>query len=242
MSKYYKQVGELNDWRLKVQENIENNTKLTDAVATHFSIENQVLSLNKISEVLLRVLDGHEYNRLIDFVNEKQTYLAKKKLVMSKDTLKDRIMLSCRALKEKQPLPQMPEKIPDDKLPPADMNQMLSQMKAKDQKKKSKKKLRSISSSRSNGGGDKSDSKSYKRGKSKGKSASRPRETSSVSAVSSNARHGRKDDKVQPPKKSKTKSKQSDGRSTSLRTKKQPTANFKELGIDVASLDKSPIQ
>ena len=160
MSKYYKQVGELNDWRLKVQESIENNIKITDAVSTHFSVENQVYSLNKISEILLRVLDGHEYNRLIDVVNEKQTYLARKKLGMSKHALKDRIMLSCRALKEKQPLPQMPEKIPDDKLPPSDMNQMLSQMKAKDQKKKSKKKLRSISSSKSNGRGDKSEGKS----------------------------------------------------------------------------------
>ena len=101
MSKYYKQVGELNDWRLKVQENIENSTKITDAIASHFSVENQVFSLNKISDILLRVLDGHEYNRLIDIVNEKQNYLAKKKLGMSKHILKDRIMLSCRELKAK---------------------------------------------------------------------------------------------------------------------------------------------
>ena len=40
---------------------------------------------------------------------------------------------------------------------------------------------------------------------------------------------------------SKTKSKQSDGSSTPLRSKKQDTANFKDLGIDVASFDKSPI-
>ena len=59
MSKYYKQVGELNDWKLKVQEDIENSTKMSDAISTHFSIEHQVLGLNRISEVMLKVLDGH---------------------------------------------------------------------------------------------------------------------------------------------------------------------------------------
>ena len=134
----------------------------------------------------------------------------------------------------------MPEKIPEDKLPPADMNQMLTQMKAKDQKKKSKKKLRSISSSKSNGR-DKSESKSVKRGKAKGKSSSKPREASSVSQVSSNARHRRKDDIEQLPIMSKTKSKQSEGSSTPLRTIKKETANFKDLNINVESFDKSPI-
>ena len=108
MSKYYKQVSDLNEWRIKMQGHIDDSIKITDAVATHFSVEAHVVSLSRISEIMIKVLDGHQYNKLIDVVNEKQQYLARKKLGMSKNQHKDRIILSCKFLKDKQPLPQMP--------------------------------------------------------------------------------------------------------------------------------------
>ena len=58
MEKYYKQVSHLQDWKNKVIEKIEESHKLTDALSQHFILENQISSLNQISEVMFKVCEG----------------------------------------------------------------------------------------------------------------------------------------------------------------------------------------
>ena len=66
MSKYYMEVGELKDWQLKIKDSLANNNKMTEALSAHFTIENQLVSLNQMSEIFLKVLDGQQYNNFID--------------------------------------------------------------------------------------------------------------------------------------------------------------------------------
>ena len=40
MSKYYKRVAELDDWRMKIMDKIEDSHKVIDSVSAHFSIDN----------------------------------------------------------------------------------------------------------------------------------------------------------------------------------------------------------
>jgi len=46
MSKYYRSVAELADWRLKVTPKIDDSFTMVDALSHHFSIENQVTTWN----------------------------------------------------------------------------------------------------------------------------------------------------------------------------------------------------
>lgn len=46
MSKYYRQVSDLQDWKTKITEKIEQSHKMAEAVASHFTIENQLVTLN----------------------------------------------------------------------------------------------------------------------------------------------------------------------------------------------------
>ena len=40
MSKYYRQVSDLQDWKTKITEKIEQSHKMAEGVAAHFTIEN----------------------------------------------------------------------------------------------------------------------------------------------------------------------------------------------------------
>ena len=117
---------------------------------------------------------------------------------MNKNMLKDRIMLACRALKDRQPLPQMPQKIPAEKLPPADLNEALAKFKAKEKQKKARKLRDNESSSRSALHRDKSEAKSSARNKKKSSSKAKKNGSSrrhlnesSVSQISSSVLHQR---------------------------------------------------
>lgn len=76
--------------------------------------------------------------------------LAKKKMSANKSTYKDRLLLSSRFLNLKQPLPQMPEKIPLDKIPPNghQLQEMLADLEKNTKKKKRSDKESSLSRSR----------------------------------------------------------------------------------------------
>ena len=47
MSKYYRSVAELADWRIKVTPKIDDSFSMVDALSHHFSIENQKSSSTK---------------------------------------------------------------------------------------------------------------------------------------------------------------------------------------------------
>ena len=80
MSKYYRQVAELEDWKLKISDKIEMSHQVTDAISTHFGIENEVVVWNQISDVMVKCLEGRQLNKFIDFINSKQNMITKKKL------------------------------------------------------------------------------------------------------------------------------------------------------------------
>ena len=69
----------MQDWKNKVIEKIDESHKLTDALSQHFILENQIAQLNQISEVMFKVCEGKQLNKLIEFMDEKLNFFAKKK-------------------------------------------------------------------------------------------------------------------------------------------------------------------
>jgi len=57
MSKYYHQVAELAEWRLKIKDKIEESYQIAEAVANHFIADNQVAVWNSLTEVMLACLE-----------------------------------------------------------------------------------------------------------------------------------------------------------------------------------------
>ena len=65
---------------MKISDKIEMSHQVTDAISTHFGIENEVVVWNQISDVMVKCLEGRQLNKFIDFINSKQNMITKKKL------------------------------------------------------------------------------------------------------------------------------------------------------------------
>ena len=46
MSKYYKQVAKIEDWRVKIQDKIDDSYNIAEAVALHFGVESEIVVQN----------------------------------------------------------------------------------------------------------------------------------------------------------------------------------------------------
>ena len=42
MEKYYLQVAKIEDWKLKIQDKIDDSHAITEAVSLHFGVENEI--------------------------------------------------------------------------------------------------------------------------------------------------------------------------------------------------------
>ena len=66
---------------------------------------------------MTKCLEGRSLNKFIDFMNERQDHIGKKKLGMLNNSLNDRLFIAMRYLGSKHPFYQLPNKIADSELP-----------------------------------------------------------------------------------------------------------------------------
>lgn len=82
MHKYYGQVSKINDWVNSVKQKVEESAQTCAAVQNYFHSEHQIYTLNTISETLTKCLTGHDFNKMVNTVKERQEFIGKKKLLL----------------------------------------------------------------------------------------------------------------------------------------------------------------
>lgn len=56
---------------------------------------------NQIAEVLVKVLEGSQFNKFIDFMKEKQDQVGRRRLGTLTNSFKDRVFIAARYLNQK---------------------------------------------------------------------------------------------------------------------------------------------
>ena len=144
MSKYYKQVGILQDWMHSAQSKVIDSFKMTESLSVYFCHEHSVNIFNQISEAMTHSLEGRQLNNFLEFMRERQDQIGKKKLSTLNNTFKDRLFISTRYLGQSRPFWPLPGKIPEDQLPPefseimATLTKTMQEMQDKERRRQKK--------------------------------------------------------------------------------------------------------
>ncbi len=65
-------MGDLQSWADSVKDDIEKNSRINQALSTHFLEEHTIYIYNIVGETLAKCLRGKELNSFIDFIRDKQ--------------------------------------------------------------------------------------------------------------------------------------------------------------------------